>query len=261
MINLIHVNGAIIKSVYSQRYYRNDEFFVRGGPIFIYCGGEWTISPYSLQRSHMVDMASALSGQMFYTEHRYYGLSHPTAYDSFNSFNRMNVFSFNSLRIYDFSDASVENMRFLNIEQALADLAHFISYIRRRHPEFDDSQIIMVGGSYSATLVAWFRQKYAHLAAGAWSSSAPMFVKVNFFEYKEVVGASIRSVGGEECYQRLSNAFAQAEQMFANRNFAEFSNIFRTCDEMNDENPYDIQIMFYTLSELLAGLVQGHRLV
>lgn len=162
---------------------------------------------------------------------------------------------------FHFSDASVENMRFLNIEQALADLAHFITYIRRRHPEFDDSQIIMVGGSYSATLVAWFRQKYPHLTAGAWASSSPMFVKPNFFEYKEVVGASIRSVGGEECFQRLARAFNQAEQMFADRNFEGFSNTFRTCEQMNDDNPYDIQIMFYTLSELLAGLVQGHRLV
>ncbi|KAJ6642522.1 Thymus-specific serine protease [Pseudolycoriella hygida] len=156
-------------------------------------------------------------------------------------------------------DASVENMRFLNIEQALADLAHFITYIRRSNPEFVDSQIIMVGGSYSATMVAWFRQKYPHLTAGAWASSAPVFVKVDYFEYKEVVGASIRSVGGEECFQRLARAFDQAEQLFANRNFAEFSRTFRTCDEMNDEDPYDIQIMFYTLSELLAGLVQGHR--
>lgn len=29
----------------------------------------------------MVDMARTLSGQMFYTEHRYYGLSRPTPYD------------------------------------------------------------------------------------------------------------------------------------------------------------------------------------
>lgn len=152
-------------------------------------------------------------------------------------------------------------MRFLNIEQALADLAHFITYIRGRHPEFDDSRIVMVGGSYSATLVAFFRQKYPHLTAGAWASSAPMFVQVDYFQYKEVVGASIRSVGGEVCYQRLASAFSLAERMFADRRFEEFSSTFRTCDVMTDENPYDIQIMFYTLSELLAGLVQGHRFV
>lgn len=207
----------------------------------------------------MVDMARTLSGQMFYTEHRYYGLSHPTPYDK-SSFLRTCSDSMN-VRFFHFSDASVENMRFLNIEQALADLAHFITYIRGRHPEFNGSPIIMVGGSYSATMVAFFRQKYPHLTAGAWASSAPMFVKADNFEYKEVVGASIRSVGGEQCYQRLALAFSQAEQIFANRNFEEFSNTFRICDEMNDDNPYDIQIMFYTLSELLAGLVQGHRFV
>lgn len=58
-------------------------------------------------------------------------------------------------------------MQFLNIDQALADLAHFIVYIRGRHPEYADSEVIMIGGSYSATMVAWFRQKYPHLVAGA----------------------------------------------------------------------------------------------
>jgi len=222
-------------ATWQMRYYRNDEFFTRGGPIFIYVGGEWTISANSLRGGHMFDMARNLSGQMFYTEHRYYGSSFPTA------------------------DASVENMRFLNIEQALADLAHFITYIRGKHPEYEDSKVIMVGGSYSATMVAWFRQKYPHLAAGSWASSAPMFVKIDFHEYKEVVGASIRSVGGERCYRRLEGAFYRAEQLLTDRNFEEFSNLFRTCEEMNDDNPYDIMIMFYTLSELLAGLVQYHR--
>jgi len=220
---------------WQMRYYRNDEFFAHGGPIFIYVGGEWTISANSLRGGHMFDMAQMLSGQMFYTEHRYYGSSSPTP------------------------DASVENMRYLNIEQALADLAHFISYIRERHPEYQNSEIIMVGGSYSATMVAWFRQKYPHLTAGAWSSSAPMLVKVDFLEYKEVVGASIRSVGGEECYQRLSRAFNQAEQLISDESFDEFSTLFRTCDEMSDNDPYDKMIMFYTLSELLAGVVQYHR--
>ncbi|KAG4080000.1 hypothetical protein HA402_006312 [Bradysia odoriphaga] len=161
-------------------------------------------------------------------------------------------------RSFPTPDASMEHLEFLNIEQALADLAHFIVYIRERHTEFADSEVILIGGSYSATMVAWFRQKYPHLAVGAWASSAPVLAQVDFVEYKEVVGASIRSVGGEECYIRLERAIGQAERLIADRNFAEFSNRFRTCEEITDYS-YDVWSMFGLFSNLLAGVVQYHR--
>ncbi|XP_037040840.1 putative serine protease K12H4.7 [Bradysia coprophila] len=220
-------------ATYRMRYYRNDEFFVRGGPIFIYVGGEWSISPGWLSGGHMVDMARELGGQLFYTEHRYYGQSFPTP------------------------DASFENLEFLNIEQALADLAHFIVFMKQRHAEFVDSEVVLVGASYSATMVAWFRQKYPHLVAGAWASSAPVLAKVDFVEYKEVVGASIRSVGGEQCFRRIERAFIQAEQLITNGNFAEFSNRFRTCDELTNDQ-YDIWSIFGLFGDLFSSVVQYH---
>lgn len=82
-ISLVGNDGKINAwDFYPQRYYRNDEFFnaTRGGPIFIFVGGEWVISPESLRGGHMFDMAQELGGQMFYTEHRYYGQSFPTPY-------------------------------------------------------------------------------------------------------------------------------------------------------------------------------------
>lgn len=72
----------------------------------------------------------------------------------------------------------MENLEFLNIEQALADLAHFIVHIRQRHPEFADSKVVLVGGSYSATMVAWFRQKYPSLAVGACKCSHSNGLKI-----------------------------------------------------------------------------------
>lgn len=63
-----------------QRYISNDQFFREDGPIFIYLGGEWTISQSSLMRGQMFDMASEHNGYMFYTEHRFYGESFPTEY-------------------------------------------------------------------------------------------------------------------------------------------------------------------------------------
>jgi hypothetical protein len=141
---------------WQMRYMENDQYFQPGGPIFIYVGGEWTISAGWLQSGHMFDMAKELNGTMYYTEHRYYGQSHPTP------------------------NTTTENLRFLNIDQALADLAHFIVQKKSENTDLKDSGVIMVGGSYSATMVSWFRKKYPHLANGAWSSSAPLLAKADF---------------------------------------------------------------------------------
>lgn len=66
------------------------------------------------------------------------------------------------------------------------------------------------------------------------ASSAPVLAKLDFVEHKEVVGASIRSVGGEQCYRRIEGAISQAERLLADENFAELSNRFKTCDELTN---------------------------
>lgn len=63
---------------WEMRYFSNSEHYVHGGPLFIYLGGEWEISFNRLAGGHMFDMAKEMNGYMFYTEHRYYGKSHPT---------------------------------------------------------------------------------------------------------------------------------------------------------------------------------------
>jgi Serine carboxypeptidase S28 len=63
---------------FQMRYYANDAYYQPGGPIFIYVGGEWSVSEGWVTGGHMVDMARDLNGFIFYTEHRFYGLSRPT---------------------------------------------------------------------------------------------------------------------------------------------------------------------------------------
>lgn len=52
---------------------------------------------------------------------------------------------------------SFKNLQWLNVDQALADLAHFITHIKETTPGLKDSGVVMLGGSYSATMVTWFR--------------------------------------------------------------------------------------------------------
>lgn len=116
---------------WNMRYLENNEHFQDGGPIFIYVGGEWTITSGSISYgSHIYDMAAELNGTLFYTEHRYYGNSHPT------------------------NNTSTENLRFLTIDQALADLAFFINYVKTTYAGLANSGVIMVGGSYSGIKIS-----------------------------------------------------------------------------------------------------------
>jgi thymus-specific serine protease len=79
-----------------------------------------------------------------------------------------------------FSDLSVENLKYLDVDQALEDLAHFIRVQKSSLPGATNSGVILVGASYTATMVSWFRQRYPELANGAWASSGPLHAQVDF---------------------------------------------------------------------------------
>jgi Serine carboxypeptidase S28 len=64
---------------FQMRYFANDEFFQPNGPVFIFVGGEYGISPGWVSGGHTFDMARELNGYLFYVEHRFYGRTRPTA--------------------------------------------------------------------------------------------------------------------------------------------------------------------------------------
>jgi hypothetical protein len=75
---------------------------------------------------------------------------------------------------------SVANLQYLDVDQALEDLAHFIRVQKSTIPGAANSGVILVGASYSAMMVSWFRQRYPDLVNGAWASSAPIQAQVDF---------------------------------------------------------------------------------
>lgn len=60
-----------------QRYLQNAKYHKPQGPIYIFVGGEWTITPGLLSTGLTHDMAVENAGMLYYTEHRYYGQSWP----------------------------------------------------------------------------------------------------------------------------------------------------------------------------------------
>lgn len=184
----------------------------------------------------MFDMAKDNKGSMFYTEHRYYGKSRPT------------------------EDTSTKNLEFLTAEQALADLAYFIEYVKASSEGYKNSGVVVVGASYSASLATWARMKYPHLINGAWASSAPLYAKLDFFEYNELMTESILAVGGEECLSKFEKAFKLLEGYFG---YSEPKVLLKIMQDFNLCEPLnlcrDVAHFFYELRDTVAGLVQTHK--
>jgi hypothetical protein len=220
---------------FMMRYYENNAHLEDGGPIFIFIGGEWTIDEFTLNYGHVPDMMREMKGIMFYTEHRYYGETRPTP------------------------DLKMDNMRFLNVDQALADLAHFIVHVKSTTPALQNSGVILIGGSYSATMATWFMQKYPHLANGAWSSSAPLEAKLDFVEYFEVVDGAMRHFGGDRCAGRLESAYAEFERLIEQKNSERLEELFKLCSPLDLSNNLDRWSFAGAIGGMFAGLVQYHR--
>lgn len=111
-------------------------------PIFVYICGEYTCSVPDFRMFPFM-IGSEYGAQLLVVEHRYYGKSQP------------------------YRDWSTKNLIHLTSEQALADLAQLLSHYRAGKSK----PTIVIGGSYSGALSAWFRTRYPHIAIAAWSAS------------------------------------------------------------------------------------------
>ncbi|KAH8369289.1 hypothetical protein KR009_007028 [Drosophila setifemur] len=240
---------------WKMRYFRNAKYHIPQGPIFIFVGGEWTISPGLMSTGLTHDMAVENSGMLFYTEHRYYGLSLPHGMESFQ----------------------LRHLEQLNLHQSLADLAHFIRHQKSKNPEMKDSKVILVGGSYSGSLVAWMTELYPELIVASWASSAPLLAKADFYgesdmalyssaiimvfflEYMELVERSIQLSYGHSCSQRIENGFNYLVKLFDDNEIQNLLKKFNGCEDYNPRNPLDRAAFFNGLGNYFALVVQSYR--
>lgn len=122
----------------------------------------------------------------------------------------------------------------MTIDQALADIANFIPYVKSKYIPNDVkyAPVVLVGYQYGGGLVAGFRQKYPYLVAGVWSSSATLSANIDNYAYNEIVGDVYRQIGGAECYHHIENGFEAMDDMIANNQSAELSEWLGLCHDM-----------------------------
>ncbi|KAM0724395.1 putative serine protease K12H4.7 [Formica fusca] len=221
---------------WSMRYRENSAFLRKNSSILVMIGGEWEISDGFLQGGLMYEIGSKYNALMYYTEHRYYGKSMPT------------------------EDISTESLQYLNVDQALADLAYFIE-TKKKEKNLENSTVIVFGGSYAGNMAAWARLKYPHLIQGALASSAPVYAKADFYEYYEVVTKSLGKYS-EKCVEDVKTAFDSVEELLTTQDGPDKLKLyFNLCNVPNVKSPSDLGYLMNTLAEVFAATVQYDNVV
>ncbi|XP_022176436.1 putative serine protease K12H4.7 [Myzus persicae] len=222
------------KRTWNQRYQMNLKYYKHGGPIFLNIGGEEEISHDWMTSGAWIEYAKKCNAICFQLEHRYYGRSHPT--DNLNT----------------------NNLMYLTIEQALADLETFIRTISKDN-EALNAKWVVFGGSYSGSLAAWLRMKYPHLVHAAVSSSSPLKAKINYKEYYMVV-QNVLSTYNPRCASYIRSATLSISDLLKYKDGAKYINSkFKTCSSIPAGNQKDKTQLLSNLALPIAQTVQYNK--
>lgn len=222
-LRLDHFNPLDRRS-FDGRYFHNGEFYLPGGPIFIYVSSGFEVYEEFLTRGNIYEIASDTRGHLFALEHRYYGTSRPS------------------------EDTSVENLRWLTIHQALADLAQFINFIKANYYGARNSRVVLWGRGYGGSLAVWARQKYPSLVDGAFASSAPINAVLENPQFMRNAFYTITSIGGSECGEILHGAFRFIEDSIRQRNTTYIEQRLQLCSPIDIDVAEDVSRLYYGIS-------------
>jgi len=203
---------------FNQRYYIDSSYCADQTtcPIFMYIGGEGTLS--ATPGGYVATMAEEHGALVLALEHRWYGDSLPG------------------------DITSTADLGSLTVENALADLAHFMtakaselappSSPSPSSSLSSDRQWLMVGGSYPGALSAWFRLKYPELATASWSSSGVILAVENFTTFDQFEAEAVGDVCGA-ALRGVTQAFEEAWDSDGNTSKAELLALFGTPDDFS----------------------------
>ncbi|XP_004708913.2 lysosomal Pro-X carboxypeptidase [Echinops telfairi] len=227
--------GFDINKKFKQRYLIADKHWKKqGGAILFYTGNEGDIIWFCNNTGFMWDVAEEMNAMLVFAEHRYYGESLPFGSRSFQDSRHLN---------------------FLTSEQALADFAEIVNYLKHTIPGVKNQPVIAIGGSYGGMLAAWFRMKYPHMIVGALAASAPIMQFENLVPcamFMEIVTRDFKR-SSPHCPENIRRSWGVIDKLGASRSSLYWlSEALHLCSPLTDF--HDIQMLKDWISETWVNL-------
>jgi thymus-specific serine protease len=212
------------RRTFEARYFNNPEHWIPGGVIFLYIPGGFEVYDEFLTSGAMFELARDTNSHLFTLEHRYFGRSRPT------------------------EDTSVENLRFLTVHQALADIAQFVTFIRENYYGARNSRVIVWGRGYGGNLAVWARQKYPNAVDAVWASSAPINAVLEYPQFMRNTFYTIWSIGDRPCGDVLTAAFRMIEDAVRTRNTTYVEERLNLCNPIDLTVEEEVTQLFYQIA-------------
>jgi len=203
-------NDPLSNATFMQRYYLDDSFQKRSGPVLFILVGEGPMDDELplLKVPPLTSWAAQLGAIIIALEHRYYGQSIPVP------------------------TFTPENMIYLSAQQALADAAVFAATMKKS-PQFAGRKWLAIGCSYSGALSAWLRKQYSNIVDAAIAGGAVVHAQTALPQYLGIFA----NATGSACSSAVRQAAKQVFQLSRSGwGRMQLQSVFNTCQPLTQEN-------------------------
>jgi hypothetical protein len=179
---------------YKNQYWVSDSSYKKGGPVFVYDGGEGDIAGsvdfvLTNSTSFFKQIVDEFNGIGIVWQHRYYGDSTPFKISL---------------------DTPTSELQWLTSEQALADVPAFAANFSRDDIDYDltpeGTPWVFVGGSYPGMRAAFSRHKYPESIFASFASSAPVEARNDMSIYFDPIPKGLKQWGWGNCSADITAA-------------------------------------------------------
>lgn len=199
---LDHSAATPSATVFPIRYFLKSDWYKRGGPVFLYDGGEGRAYNNLIRSTSDTDYDDLSFFERFLKdhgglgivwEHRYYGESLPKG--------------------LDLTQSKEEDFKYLTTDQALRDVVELAKTFRSTEMQFDKIDLtskktpwIFIGGSYPGVRAALMRVAYPDTIFASYAASAPVEAKVDMSTYWGPIFLGLKGKGFQNCADSLHQA-------------------------------------------------------
>ncbi|KAJ6107262.1 Peptidase S28 [Penicillium sp. IBT 18751x] len=199
-----HKNPSL--GTFSQQYWWNSEWWKgEGAPVVLFTPGEEAAAGYTgylTNKTLTGAFAQEIKGAVILIEHRYWGNSSP------------------------YPDLTTENLQYLTLENAIADLTYFaknvdLPFDTNSSSNSQNAPWVLSGGSYSGALTAWTESVSPGTFWAYHSTSAPVEAIYDYWQYFVPVQEGMP----KNCSKDVERVVDHIDSVFASGNEKKIQNL------------------------------------